>query len=147
MNATLRSHMDRAARLATRFAAVSGLVVGTASVAHAQWWPTNGGGNDRPADSRSTGVYGNAPQNATLLFEWQGRVDREVQFDIGNRGVDVRGIDGDRGRGRIRENAGLPRTNGYLVVQRIDGRGNVDVVQQPASSNNGTFSKPFAYFA
>lgn len=146
MNATLRSHMDRAARLVIRFAAVSGLVVGSASVAHAQWWPTNGNGNgngSRTTDSRNTGVYGNgggygnAPQNATLLFEWQGRVDREVQFDIGNRGVDVRGIDGDNGRGRIRENSGLPRTNGYLVVQRIDGRGNVDIVQQPASSNNG----------
>jgi hypothetical protein len=132
----LRSHIDRIARLATRGAAVAGLVVGSASVAHAQWWPTgsNRGGNTSnvPQD-----VPRNAPQNATLLFEWQGRVDREVQFDVGNRGVDVRGIDGDQARGRIRENSGLPRGAGYLVVQRIDGRGNVDVVQQPASTNNG----------
>jgi hypothetical protein len=133
MTRTLRSHLDRVARFATRSAAVAGLVVASASVAHAQWWPTgsNRGGNNGSNNSQ------NAPQNSTLLFEWQGRVDREVQFDVGNRGVDVRGVDGDQARGRIRENSSLPRTSGYLVVQRIDGRGNVDVVQQPASTNNG----------
>lgn len=139
MTSTLRSHIDRAARLVTRAAAVSGLVLGSASVAHAQWWPTGQGtGSSTGTRNGNSGVYGNsAPNNATLLFEWQGRVDREVQFDVGNRGVDVRGIDGDQARGRIRENGSMPRTNGYLVVQRIDGRGNVDVMQQPASTNNG----------
>ena len=135
MTRTLRSQMDRVARLATRSAAVAGLVVVSASVAHAQWWPT--GSNRGGAGNDSRNAPQNAPQNATLLFEWQGRVDREVQFDVGNRGVDVRGVDGERARGRIRENSGLPRTAGYLVVQRVDGRGNVDVVQQPASTNNG----------
>ena len=141
---TLRSHLDRAARLAVRAATISGLVLGSASVAHAQWWPTGQGAGSRNGNGNNTPVYGNGgvynnniPSNATLLFEWQGRVDREVQFDGGNRGVDVLGIDGDQARGRIRENSSLPRGNGYLVVQRIDGRGNVDVVQQPASTNNG----------
>jgi hypothetical protein len=133
---TLRSQMDRVSRIATRIATrvatrnatrvavAAGLLAGSASLAQAQWWPT--------------GSNNGAPQNATLLFEWQGRVDREVQFDIGRRGVDVRGIDGDQARGRLRERSDLPRGEGRLIVQRLDGRGAVDVIRQPASTNNGT---------
>jgi hypothetical protein len=117
---TLRSNVVRAAQIA-----IAASVLGGASVAHAQWWPS--------------GANGRSPNNSQLVFEWQGRVDREVQFDVNGRGVDVRGVNGDNPRGRLQSRGSLPRGDGRLIVQRLDGRGNVDIVQQPSSSNNGRY--------
>ena len=69
-------------------------------------------------------------QNRTL-FTWTGRVDREVQISM--RGRDVWTNSGDGGRSRVRVESMLPRTDGYVRVEARDGRGEVSVVQQPAS--------------
>jgi len=76
------------------------------------------------------GGYGQN-QGAQLVFEWQGNVDRETQFDIGSRGVNVVGVNGNESRGRFLSRGTMPRGSGTLYVQRVSGRGNVDVVQQP----------------
>ena len=74
-------------------------------------------------------------QNRTL-FTWTGRVDREVQISM--RGRDVWTNSGDGGRSRVRVESMLPRTDGYVRVDARDGRGDVAVIQQPASWNNYT---------
>lgn len=76
----------------------------------------------------------NGQQNAQLLFQWQGNVDRETEFDIGSRGIDVRGVQGNESRGRFVSRASLPRGTGTLYVERVTGRGNVDVIRQPGSN-------------
>jgi hypothetical protein len=74
-------------------------------------------------------------QNRTL-FTWTGRVDREVQISM--RGRDVWTNTNDGGRSRAHVESMLPRNDGYVRVQTQDGRGDVAVIQQPASWNNYT---------
>jgi hypothetical protein len=56
------------------------------------------------------------------------------------RGRDVwtNGADRDDTRGRVNVESTLPRSDGYVRVQTLDGRGDVSVVQQPSSSNGYT---------
>ena len=75
-------------------------------------------------------------QNRTL-FTWTGRVDREMQITMRGRDVWTNGVDRDD-RGRVSVESMLPRTDGYVRVQTLDGRGDVSVVQQPSSWNNYT---------
>ena len=73
------------------------------------------------------------------LFTWTGRVDREIQLAMRGRSVWTRSSDqDDEGRSRTRVSAGLPRSSGYVRVERRDGRGEVDVIQQPNSWNDYT---------
>ena len=76
-------------------------------------------------------------QNRTL-FTWTGRVDREVQITMRGRDVWTNGADRDDTRGRVSVETALPRTDGYIRVQALDGRGDVSVVQQPNASNGYT---------
>jgi hypothetical protein len=75
-------------------------------------------------------------QNRTL-FTWTGRVDREMQITMRGRDVWTNGVDRDD-RGRVSVESMLPRTDGYVRVQTLDGRGDVSVVQQPSQWNNYT---------
>ena len=52
------------------------------------------------------------PRGAQLLYEWQGRVDHEVQIFPGRGGFDVRGIGGAENPGRFRNTGGPPRGPG-----------------------------------
>ena len=73
------------------------------------------------------------------LFRWNGRVDREVQIVM--RGGNVWTNDIGRtepGRARSRAVSVLPRQQGEVAVQVLDGRGDVDVIQQPTSRNGFT---------
>lgn len=72
-------------------------------------------------------------QGQTLL-QWSGSVDREIQ--IAMRGTSVWRHAGENVRGASRVTVALPRTSGSVRVRVLEGRGNVDVVQQP-SPNNG----------
>jgi hypothetical protein len=76
-------------------------------------------------------------QNRTL-FTWSGRVDREVQITMRGRDVWTNRIDRDDTRGRVNVESALPRTDGYVRIQALDGRGDVSVVQQPSASNGYT---------
>lgn len=70
------------------------------------------------------------------LFEWQGRVDREIRIQMNGDGASVIQIgNNERTNGRVRSVAAMPNQDGYITVQQIEGRGTVDVVQQPTDRN------------
>ena len=96
-------------------------------------WAQNGGGWGRGRDR--------GDNSGRELFEWTGRVDREVQISMQNNDVWTRASgwgNTENTRGRSRVESRLPRTEGYVSVRVLDGRGNVDVIQQPSSRNNYT---------
>ena len=73
------------------------------------------------------------------LFNWSGRVDREVQISM--RGRDMwtnAGGASERVRNRFDIDSPLPRQEGQVRVRVEDGRGDVDVVQQPTARNDYT---------
>jgi hypothetical protein len=73
------------------------------------------------------------------LFDWTGRVDREIQIAMRGDNVwtrDVRGNETERSRTRTGND--LPRRDGQVSVRLADGRGEVDVIQQPTSRNQYT---------
>ncbi|HET7374011.1 MAG TPA: hypothetical protein VFJ20_11515, partial [Gemmatimonadaceae bacterium] len=78
-------------------------------------------------------------ENGQELFQWNGRVDREVQIVM--RGGNVWTNDIGRtepGRARSRALSVLPSQQGEVAVQVLAGRGDVDVIQQPTSRNDFT---------
>jgi hypothetical protein len=73
------------------------------------------------------------------LFEWRGRVDGETRIMMRGDQVwtrDVRGRDTRPSRARIVR--ALPNRNGEVRVQVLNGRGDVDVIQQPSARNGYT---------
>jgi hypothetical protein len=73
------------------------------------------------------------------LFEWRGRVDREVRLVMRGDDVWTRGVSGrDARNARARVARSLPSRAGQVRVQLLDGRGDVAVIQQPTSQNNYT---------
>lgn len=85
----------------------------------------NGKGNN--------GRYNSVPRE---VFRWQGRVDREVRIQLqGGRAyvqsMGNREVHNDNGRML----GGLPHQDGVLRVERVAGRGDIDVIEQPTASN------------
>jgi len=73
------------------------------------------------------------------LFDWSGRVDREVRIMM--HGRDARTQTASRSpvtRSRIDVATALPQRDGRVTVRVQDGRGDVDVVQQPSARNDYT---------
>ncbi len=73
------------------------------------------------------------------LFDWSGRVDREVRIVM--HGRDARTQTAARTsfeRSRINVATALPQRDGRVAVRVQDGRGDVDVVQQPSMRNDYT---------
>ena len=73
------------------------------------------------------------------LFDWSGRVDREVRITM--HGRDARTQTSSRSpvtRSRIDVATALPQRDGRVTVRVQDGRGDVDVVQQPSARNDYT---------
>lgn len=73
------------------------------------------------------------------LFQWSGRVDREVR--IAMHGRDARTLNTGRvpaARSRLDVETALPQRDGRVTVRVQDGRGDVDVVQQPSARNDYT---------
>jgi hypothetical protein len=73
------------------------------------------------------------------LFDWSGRVDREVRIMM--HGRDARTETASRSpvtRSRIDVATALPQRDGRVTVRVQDGRGDVDVVQQPSARNDFT---------
>ena len=78
----------------------------------------------------------NQSQQGQELFEWSGGVDREVQIVMRGNRLSTNPIGGtEPGNVRARTLASLPRQNGEVVVQVENGRGDVDVLQQPNAQN------------
>ena len=73
------------------------------------------------------------------LFQWAGRVDREVQVVMRGSQLSTRNVgNAETGRARTRVMMQLPRQDGEVVAQVLNGRGDVDVVQQPNAQNGYT---------
>jgi len=73
------------------------------------------------------------------LFDWSGRVDREVRIMM--HGRDARTQTTTRSpvlRSRLDVSTALPQRDGRVTVRVQDGRGDVDVVQQPSARNDYT---------
>jgi hypothetical protein len=68
------------------------------------------------------------------LFTWTGRVDREVLIVVRGRDVRTRGFDASLPN-RARVTSALPRNSGSVLVRLNDGRGDVDVIEQPSARN------------
>ena len=80
--------------------------------------------------------YGGGQQE---LFEWQGPVDREIQIQVnGNRAYVERVGNNERFQNGVRMLGGIPSQDGIVTIQQFDGRGRVDVVQQPTRGNHFT---------
>jgi hypothetical protein len=94
-------------------------------------------GNGGQSDPRYGG-YGSNGRNA--VYEFQGSVDKEIQIQLrGNRAlVQPIGAGDSRAGGYGRVMSGLPQQSGTLVVERLQGRGDVDVIAQPSAQNNYT---------
>jgi hypothetical protein len=94
-------------------------------------WDDRNGRDDRG--------YGYGYGGRREVYEWAGVVDREIQIQLrGNRAY-VRPIgEGDNRQSRGRVVSGLPSQPGNLVIQRLEGRGEVHVIEQPSARNNYT---------
>jgi hypothetical protein len=94
-------------------------LVGAAPAAFAQWGRTQTQGQE--------------------LFEWSGRVDREVQIVMRGNQLSTRNVgNNETGRARSRVLMQMPRQDGQVVAEVTNGRGNVDVIQQPNAQNGFT---------
>jgi hypothetical protein len=75
----------------------------------------------------------------TELFEWQGQVDREIRIQFDNRRATVIEVgSNERTRRNVKTISSLPNRDGTVYVQVLQGRGTVDVVQQPNKRNGYT---------
>jgi hypothetical protein len=83
--------------------------------------------------------WGRTQTQGQELFEWAGRVDREVQIVMRGNQLSTRNVgNNETGRARSRVMMQMPRQDGEVVAQVMNGRGNVDVVQQPNAQNGYT---------
>jgi hypothetical protein len=73
------------------------------------------------------------------LFEWSGRVDSEIRIQVNRNNASVMQAGrNERTSGRVRSMNALPPQDGTVTVQVLEGRGQVDVIQQPNSRNGYT---------
>ena len=129
-------------RLTMMTALPAALLLG-AGTASAQWGQRQGqrqgqgqGQGQGKQLPRSGYGYGGGQQE---LFEWQGPVDREIRIQLsGNRAFVERVGNNERAGNRVRTTGGVPSQDGIVTIQKFDGRGNVDVVQQPTRGNGFT---------
>jgi hypothetical protein len=93
----------------------------------------NGKWDNHDNGRRGNGRYSNAPRQ---VYRWQGLVDKEVRIQLQGGRAYIQPV-GNRevrnGNGQML--GGLPHEDGVLRIERIEGRGDVDVIQQPSASN------------
>ena len=90
--------------------------------------------------SIATAQYGRRDNNTReRILEWQGQVDREIRIQIDNRRASVIEVgSNERTRRRVNMYGSIPNRPGTLYVQVLQGRGRVDVIQQPSARNGYT---------
>lgn len=121
-----------------RFIGIAALplaIAAASSVAGAQY-PNQGQGQS-PNRRDQNGRGANGQQE---LFEWGGRVDREIRIQAGRGSAQIinMGSNERNNGGRFRSMNMLPSQDGTVTVQVLEGRGQVDVVQQPSRRNGYT---------
>ena len=73
------------------------------------------------------------------ILEWQGQVDHEIRIEIDNRRASIIEVGrNERTRRRVNMQRSIPNRPGNLYVQVLQGRGRVDVIQQPNARNGYT---------
>ena len=73
------------------------------------------------------------------LLRWSGRVDQEVQLVVSGQTVTTSRLGpSERGENRLNVMTALPRRDGMVTVQMLDGRGVADVIRQPTAENGYT---------
>lgn len=79
------------------------------------------------------------PTKERTLFTWNGTVDREVLLFIRGRNVETRASGQDASYApQLELRDELPRFAGDIDIHKVDGRGNIEVVQQPSARNDFT---------
>jgi hypothetical protein len=71
------------------------------------------------------------------IFDWSGRVDRDVQLTMRGNDLATRSV-GSVSQTRSRVMRPLPRMDGRLVLQVLNGRGLAEVTEQPTAQNGFT---------
>jgi hypothetical protein len=74
------------------------------------------------------------------LFTWRGSVDDDTRIYIRAANIESRVVSGrdPRSRSRVDRDRSLPRRDGTVRVQLLDGRGRIQVLQQPSARNGYT---------
>jgi hypothetical protein len=80
-----------------------------------------------------------ARADGRTLFVWSGTVDREAIIVMRGANLETQGDRDDTFRdARFRVMDALPRENGMISIARADGRGDIDVIEQPSLFNGYT---------
>ena len=80
-----------------------------------------------------------ARADGRTLFVWSGTVDREAIIVMRGTNVETQGDGDDRFRdARFRVMDALPHENGVVSIARADGRGDIEVIEQPTIFNGYT---------
>ena len=80
-----------------------------------------------------------ARADGRTLYTWSGTVDREAIIVMRGAFLETQGDGFESFReARFRVTDALPRTNGTVSIARADGRGDVEVIQQPSLFNGYT---------
>ncbi len=85
--------------------------------------------------------YGNRPGNTSRdgSVNWRGTVDDKVNLILRRNSIRTETISGTSyGESDLRLNPGLPRSDSFVTVNKLDGRGSASVVQQPSRANGYT---------
>jgi hypothetical protein len=96
-------------------------------------------GDRRSNDPRYDPNNRNGRYGPREVYRWQGYVDKEIRIQLQGSHAYVRPMGG----GDVRASRGqmlgvLPHQEGILRVERLEGRGDVDVIEQPSSRNGYT---------
>ncbi len=80
-----------------------------------------------------------ARADGRTLFVWSGTVDREAIISMRGSNIETQGDGYDVFRdARYRVMDALPRENGVISIARADGRGEIEVIEQPSLFNGYT---------
>jgi hypothetical protein len=74
------------------------------------------------------------------LFTWRGTVDDDTRIHVHAGSIQSRVVSGSQRRNGVRvdRDRPLPRREGLVRIQLVEGRGRVHVIQQPSAGNNYT---------
>ena len=88
------------------------------------------------AASQTADAQGRRQNDSRRILEWQGQVDREIRIQIdGGRASVIEVGSNERTRRRVNMNGSIPNRPGTLYVEVLQGRGRVDVIEQPSRRN------------
>lgn len=98
------------------------------------------GAQDRSGDRDRRDSRDNRSDQERRLFTWRGTVDDDTRITIRGENVQSQVVSGAQRRtgGRVNQAHALPRREGIVRVELIEGRGSVQVTQQPNATNDYT---------